>query len=149
MEVNQGVDNVRHRACRCCSVREIGVAALHAGVSVYVMTSALQIANDLLLPSLTGGRFTGAVLALCPYSVEPMALALLICGLKAGMVTYDRGACLDYDQWLRADGGDKSEVASLSSDCITDLTKMLLRLGDKASRGVRFRLQGNVYVPSS
>jgi hypothetical protein len=149
MDVNHIIDSVRHRACQRCSIREIGAAALQAGVSVYIMTSALDIADDLLLPSLTAGRFSGAVLALCPYSVEPMALAVLICGLKAGIVTYDRGACLDYDQWLRADGGDKREITSLSSHCITEISKRLLLLGDKASGGVRFRLQGNVYVPSS
>ena len=138
-----------HRACQQCAIQVLGTAALHAGANLYIMTSALEIAEDLLLPALTTGRFATGLLTLCPYSVEPMVLALLICGLQTGIATFDRGACLDYDQWLRADGGDKHERTSLASEVVRKLAEGLERVAEGRQGGKRFRRQGNVYVPSS
>jgi hypothetical protein len=126
----------------------LGTAALHAGASLYIMTSALEIAEDLLLPALTERRFVAALLTLCPYSVEPIALPLLICGLKAGIATYDQGACMDYDQWLRADRGDKRGRTSLSSEVLGRALEGLERVAEGRRGGRRFRRQGRVYVPS-
>jgi len=134
-------------ACQQCAIRTLGTTALYAGASLYIMTTAMEIAQDLLLPALTEKRFLTALLALCPYSVEPMALSLLISGLQAGIGTYDRGACQDYDQWLRADEGDKPECTSLPSEVLGKLLEGLQWIAKDQRGGRHFRRQGNVYVP--
>jgi len=146
LEANSPTTGPRHWACQQCTIGALGTAALHAGSDLYIMTTAAEITEDLLLPTLTEGRFRVALLTLCPYSVEPMALALLICGLKAGIATYDQGACLDYDQWIRADGGDKGERASLPSEVVGNLVRRLERIAEGRQGGKRFRRQGNLYV---
>jgi hypothetical protein len=148
LDASRPTHGPRHPACQQCTVQVLGTAALRAGAALYIMTSALEIAQDLLIPALTQRRFTAIVLTLCPYSVEPMALALLTCGLKGGIAAYDQGSCLDYDQWLRADGGDKRERTSLSSEAIGKLLEGLRRVGEERQGGRRFQRQGNVYVPS-
>ena len=69
-----------HPACAICPIRTLGHAALQAGASFAILTSALDIAHDVLIPSLEEGRFTHVLFAICPYSLEPMSLAQLIGG---------------------------------------------------------------------
>jgi len=102
-------------ACAHCPVRGLGDAALRAGASFAVLTSALDIAHDVLIPSLEKGCFAHILFAICPYSLEPMSLALLICDLDGYIFSYNEGACANYAQWLRADRGDKQEQTSLSA----------------------------------
>jgi len=142
-------NDLPHAVCQKCVIRALGTAALQAGASVYVMTTALEIAQDLLLPALTHKRFLGALLTLCPYSVEPMALSLVVSGLQAGIAIYDRGACQDYDQWLRADRGVKPERTFLPSEVLAKLLEGLEWMARTQQSGSsHFRRQGNVYVPS-
>jgi len=148
LDADRPTNRPPHRACQHCTIQVLATAALRAGASLYIMTSALDLAEDLLLPALTERRFTAAVLTLCPYSVEPMALALLVCGLKAGIATYDQGACLDYNQWLRADAGDKRERTSLPSEAVGKILEGLEQAAGSRHRGKRFCQRGNVYVPS-
>jgi len=138
---------LRNPACQQCTIRVLGTAALYAGASVYIMTTALEIAEDFLLPALTRNRFVAALLTLCPYSVEPIALPLLICGLQAGIATYDQGACMDYDQWLRADRGDKPERTSLPFQVLGKVLEGLEWVAQGRGGGKHFRRQGNVYIP--
>lgn len=148
LDADRPGDGLSHSACQQCAIRTIGTAALHAGASLYIMTTALEIAQDLLLPALMHKRFRVALLALCPYSVEPMALSLLISRVQAGMATYDRGACQDYDQWLRADQGNKPDRTSLPSEVLGKLLEGLEWMAEDQRGGSHFRRQGNVYVPS-
>lgn len=143
-----------HPACAACDIRIIGLRALRAGATMHIMTTALDIAHDLLLPTLAQGRFRQALLALCPYSVQPMALSLSICGIEAVLVTYGSGACADYTQWLQADRGMKPERTFIASEGHMRLLELLdevsarrIELGRPPPR--RFRLVGNLYLPSS
>lgn len=139
-------------ACRGCVARALGRQALQAGATLHVMTAALDIAQDVLLPSLEQRRFAAAVLLLCPYSVQPMALALAICGLPALLATYRRGACADYGQWLRADGGDKPERTAVGGPAGAQVAALLTAMATARSESGRplhrrFVWEGNLYVP--
>jgi len=112
-------------ACADCSIRVLGHAALRAGASFAVLTSALDIAHDILLPALEERRFTRVLFAICPYSVEPMSLALLICGMEGYLFHYHAGSCVNYYQWLRADGGDKPERTVVSPQSMVRLLGLL------------------------
>jgi len=110
-QVDVAYPESRHRTGPASSAAlGLWASALHAGVSLYIMTSALDIAEGFLLPALAEGCFAATLLTLCPYSVEPMALSLLICGLKAAIAPYEQGACVDFGQWLHADRGISGSV---------------------------------------
>jgi hypothetical protein len=138
--------------CTGCAIRALGQSAFGASASFAVLTSAADIAGDILLPALEARRFTHAVLAVCPYSVEPMSLALLSCGIRGYIAPYGAGACANYAQWLRADGGDKPERTALSPEVLASMLKLLDQVGaarreqhsPKAMRYVQFE---NVYRP--
>lgn len=138
--------------CLDCAIRELGHAALAAGASFAVLTSALDIAGDILLPALEQRRFTRFLFAVCPLSVEPMSLTLLICGLEGYIFPYDTGACVDYNQWLRADSGDKPECTALAPHSMGRLLNLLQRIatghGERLnSPAMSYECQGNVLVP--
>jgi len=141
-----------HPACAICPIRALGYAALQAGASFAILTSALDIAQDILLPSLQEQRFTQVLFAICPYSLEPMSLALLVCGLDGYLFSYEAGACGDYAQWLRADRGDKPEQTTLSAPTATSLLYLLQTIAaGRAEAGLwqptDYQLQGNVFRP--
>jgi len=111
--------------CLDCTIRVLGRAALEAGASFAVLTSALDIARDVLLPALEERRFNRVLFAICPYSVEAMSLALLVCGLEGYVFPYESGVCGDYRRWLRADGGDKPERTTLSVQTVARMLGLL------------------------
>lgn len=125
LELNSGSKVQFPPACADCSIRILGRAALEAGASFAVLTSALDVANDILLPALEEQRFTRVLFAICPYSVEPMSLALLICGIEGLIFHYSAGSCANYNQWLRADGGDKPERTVLSPQSTDRMLRLL------------------------
>jgi hypothetical protein len=136
--------------CVGCAVRALGERALAAGASLYLMTSAQQIAHDLFLPALAGHGYRHAVLNVCPLSVQPMALMLFICRMRALLLAYGRGACDTYARWLAADRGDKPERTLLAPAAAATLQDVL----DAATKGEVdggqwYRREGNVYVPLS
>jgi hypothetical protein len=139
-------------ACAGCTIRALGQASLEAGASFAILTSALDIADDILLPSVQQGRFARFVFAVCPYSIEPMRLALSVCGLEGYLIGYQSGSCVNYRQWLRADQGDKAERTTLSTP---DLSRLLQLLGSVAAarrspageRPTRYRQVRHVFEP--
>jgi hypothetical protein len=141
-----------HEACTDCSIRVLGSAALKAGASFAVLTSALDIANDILLPSLQERRFTRVLFAICPYSVEPMSLALLICSMEGATFHYDAGSCTTYRQWLRADAGDKTERTALSRPTLDRMLCFLDAVAVRrpscgAKHPTRYEQVSNVFRP--
>jgi hypothetical protein len=66
LELNSGSKAQFHPACTDCPIGILGHAALKAGASFAVLTSALDIANDILLPTLEEQRFTRVLFAMCP-----------------------------------------------------------------------------------
>jgi hypothetical protein len=69
--------------CSNCAIFKIAQKCLQTGYSVYIMTSAKDIAGDFLLPQINKGSFPIAVLLLCPYSVQAILPALFICDIKS------------------------------------------------------------------
>lgn len=132
--------------CRDCLIRVIGEQALACASAVYIMTSAHDILHDVLLPALVRRRFRSAVLILCPYSFEPIRLALAICGIEALLVPFLHGDCRDYSAWRRADTGDKPEQTLLDEASLRHLSDTLAGAAqDTPARG--FQRTGNIYEP--
>ena len=138
--------------CHSCEIRAIGTRALRAGADMHIMTSALDIAHDIFVPALERGRFKTAILCVCPYSVQPMALPLLICGIEGFVVQFNSGYCADYSQWSLADRGIKDDRTLLSPqvrgqilDFLDGVTALRAEQGKPPYH--RFQLEGNIYVP--
>jgi hypothetical protein len=138
-----------HPACAVCDIRLAGEKALRAGATMHIMTSALDIAHDVFLPTLARRRFRHVLMTICPYSVHPMALALLICELPGILFTFGAGACANYERWLRADEGDKPQRTFLTQGTRTTFLSLLDEIGPaRGGGGVRrFRQENNLYVP--
>jgi hypothetical protein len=135
-------------ACRDCALRTIAEQAAQAGAGFYVMTSAEDIARDLLLPALRG-QLTGPVLLLvCPYSLGPLSLAMSICGLTGVLLSYDRGDCRDYAAWIKADVGIKPEQTQLPESNTRRMMEWLTQAASVNRLGlshIAFRRRANIY----
>lgn len=141
-----------HAVCSDCSIRILGYAALRAGASFAVLTSALDIAYDILLPALEERRFSHILFAICPYSVEPMSLALSICGMEGYLFQYHSGSCSNYAQWLRADRGDKPERTALSPQSLANLLRLLemiaaYRSSSDSMQPTSYQQVGHIFQP--
>jgi len=139
-------------ACRGCDIRAIGVAALRAGAAVYIMTSAVDIARHLFVPTLKSDRFRYGLFLQCPYSIPAMTLPLLICGIPSMLVGYSEGDCRDYAQFLLADKGTKDERTFPSPIARTHILDFLQGVVSNCQvRGQyhrRFQREGSLYVPA-
>lgn len=140
--------------CQECTVGRVGRVARRAGASLAVLTSAADIARDILLPAAEDGRFRVALMALCPYSVEPMALAFHLCGLQGLLFPFAEGACATYHQWRAADLGDKPERTALTRGAearliswLDDLAALRRQQG-QAPLDAPYTLLHNVLVPA-
>jgi hypothetical protein len=140
-----------HSACRICGIRTLGTLALEAGACMHIMTSALDIARDVMIPSLEDALFRRFIMCLCPFSVQVIGLPLALCGLEGYLVGYESGNCVDYQQWLRADAGVKDERTALDASSQARVTSLLERIAaERAKEGLRharFQREGNIYVP--
>jgi hypothetical protein len=139
-------------ACRMCNIREIAERALPAGAAVYVMTSAADIARDLLLPALRGAVPGRVLLSVCPYSVPPLTLAMSVCGLRGMVQSYGEGDCKDFAMWSRADEGDKPEQTCLPPAAHRRMLALLDQVAARRAKVVavprRYAKAGNLYVPA-
>jgi hypothetical protein len=140
-----------HAACEACDIRTLGTLALRAGACMHIMTSALDIARDLMIPSVDHGRFQNAIMCLCPYSVRVIALPLTICGLEGYLLGYQSGACANWDQWSLADRGIKQGVTTLGSRSHSSVVAVLEKIAAARAReglaSARFHREGNIYEP--
>jgi hypothetical protein len=146
------VDTPLPPACLRCRILELAKHALPAGASLYIMTSAADLAKDLLLAALRKPEGTRAVLSVCSYSVPPLSLAMTVCGVRGFLLSYSDGACEDYAMWLNADRGIKHELTNLTGTERSGLLRMLDRVAAlRAASGrrapQRFRQWGNLYHP--
>ncbi len=132
--------------CRGCLIRRIGLRSQATGSTLYVMTSARDILQDVLLPSVRQRRFHSAVLAICNYSFEPIRLALSICGIQAALVPFQHGDCRDYAAWRRADIGIKPEQTCLDAADLAKLTG-LISGAPQATPAAHFRKRGHLFEP--
>lgn len=100
--------------CTGCDVRQYGERAMQAGSTFYIMTSARDILEDVILPALRERRFVAGRFLICRYSFKPFALGMLVSGIRGRLVAFESGDCRDYRTWVRADVGIKNERTSLS-----------------------------------
>lgn len=151
LDLNRVGESIRP-VCAQCEINTIGTQALLAGANMHIMTSALDIAGDVMIPSISHGRFTRIIKCLCPYSAQAIALPLLICGLEGLLISYASGNCIDYPQWLAADRGVKSEMTVLSPAASDRILALLHAAAEKRKQeGIRyhrFLREGNIYLPS-
>jgi hypothetical protein len=151
LDLQGGGDGI-HDVCRECEINTIGTAALRAGAHMHIMTSALDIARDVMIPSIDHGRFRRIIKCLCPFSTQAIGLPLIICGLEGLLINYASGNCIDYAQWLAADQGIKPEMTVLSAGARERiLTLIRARAEHKEREGRRYRRflrEGNIYVSS-
>jgi len=150
--LEQPVNPALPAPCSDCRIREIARHALAAGAALYIMTSAEDIARDLLLTSMRQSRMAYAMLSVCPYSVPPLSLAMTICGLRGRLLPYARGDCRDFSTWLRADRGTKEEQTTPSGSAHQRLLAFLheaaeVRAAAGLGKALSFRRSGAMYVP--
>jgi hypothetical protein len=142
-----------HPACEKCDVRSIGTLALEAGACMHVMTSALDIARDVMIPAMETRRFPTTLMCLCPFSVQVIGLPLTVCGVEGCLVGYESGNCSNYEQWLLADEGIKPARTFLDASSRAWILSSLQEIAaQRAREGVsyaRFRREGNIYVPEA
>lgn len=98
-----------HAACLICDIKTIIDSVIKIGCDFNIMTSALDIAKDIFMPALTTRRYQQAIFFLCPYSVRPIVLPLLICGIDFILIPYAHGDCKSYDDFSKADIGIKDK----------------------------------------
>ena len=135
-------------ACSRCLIHAIAQRCLRARCRVYVMTSARDIAADFLLPQADRGSFPSAILLLCPYSVQAILPALLICNIDSLLIAYGKGYCRDFREWLRADRGIKDEQTSLEPHLARELFAALERRAAAVSPASAFERRGNIFEPA-
>jgi len=133
--------------CLGCAIYKIAKKSIEFGCSVYIMTSAKDIAIDFLLPQINKGFFPTAMLLLCPYSVQAILPSLFICGIDAFLLAYDSGFCKDYKEWRLADLGDKQDRTTLSKESSEKLFGLLGQTGIPETSPQSFRREGNVFYP--
>ena len=101
-----------------------------AGTSFHIMTSAMDIARDIFIPTLKKQRFRYAIMFICPYSILPITLPLFICGIKFMIIPYTTGDCRDYGEFVRADVGIKPKRTfplQENYELVLDLLKRLVQ----------------------
>jgi hypothetical protein len=140
-----------HAACEGCDIRTLGTLALRAGACMHIMTSALDIARDVIVPNVDHVRFQNVIMCLCPYSVRVIALPLTICGLEGYLLGYRSGACTNWEQWHLADRGIKHEMTLLGTKAHADVVSVLERVANARTEAglsyARFHREGNIYEP--
>jgi len=138
-------------ACEICPIRLYSILALRAAAHIYIMTSAKDIAEDILLPTLKQGKFARGIFILCPYSHRPFAWAALVCGIWGVLVRYAQGDCRNYAMWRAADRGVKNEQTSLAPEAMRRVLALLTLAADERAKiglpaGRRFERVGNIYT---
>ena len=147
-----GQEKGRHPVCQNCAIAATGIKALEAGASFYIMTSAEDVARDLMMSAINQRRFSRVILFLCPYSADVIAFPLFVCGLDGYIIKYIIGSCLNFEQFTMADRGIKRQRTDASQESYQRVETILELLAEKARRQgssmpVRFLREGNIYYP--
>jgi hypothetical protein len=133
--------------CQGCAIYRIAKKGMESGCSVYIMTSAKDIAIDFLFPQINKGLFPISILLLCPYSVQAIIPSLFICGMDAFLLAYDSGYCKEYKEWRLADLGDKENRTTLSKESSEKLFGLISQRDVSDASPQSFRREGNIFYP--
>jgi len=109
--------------CNECSIGTLAQVGAELGANFYIMTSALDIAKDLFLPAIRGKGTNLGIFLLCPYSTEAFTLGLMASGIKGALLTFCKGACLDHEDFTKADKGVKSKQTFIEKSMFQNLLK--------------------------
>ena len=137
--------NTEPLCCKGCMIKKIGLLALYAKSSFYIMTSANDILYDIIQPSVETGKYLKGLFCMCKYSFEPFKIALLISGIEACLYSFESGDCRDYKTWLKADTGIKDEQTTLSNTFIKSVENILSLTS--SDRNIKFKKVGNIFYP--
>ncbi len=137
--------NTKPLCCRDCMIKKIGLIALYAKSSFYIMTSAKDILYDIIQPAVKTGKYLKGLFCMCKYSFEPFKIALLISGIEGCLCSFETGDCKDYKTWHRADIGIKDEQTTLSNTFIRSVENILSLTS--SNRNIKFKKVGNIFYP--
>lgn len=121
-------------ACSICEIKPFAELTIKAGASFHIMTSAMDIARDIFLPTLERRRFRYAIMFICPYSISPITLPLFICGIKFMIIPYTTGDCRNYGDFVRADVGIKPKRTFSSRENFGLVLDILKAMGQGKNR---------------
>lgn len=138
--------------CAKCSIKKMGVQALRLGLTFHIMTSAADIARDILIPSIARQQYKYGLFFLCPYSSEAFIFPLFTCRIEAFLIRYQSGNCENYSDFIAADVGNKLEQTSMSLPawrwwhrfCRWEKQEPA---DEKIRKFKRFDIQGNMLIP--
>lgn len=133
--------------CQHCAIREIGLRARAAGNHFYIMTSARDILEDMLLPALENKQFSKGLFAICRYSFEPFQIALAIAGIEGDLYPYEINDCNDFSTWNRADRGIKDDQTKIGQEDYQSMQNHWLLTDRKETPPGRFQKRGNIFSP--
>lgn len=133
--------------CSGCAIFKISVKSLERDFRVYIMTSAEDMARDLLIPQIASEKFPYSLLFLCPYSVQAILPALFICGAESFLVPYSKGNCKNYEQWRKADLGHKEEMTELDPPTWEKVLDIFENIDAAEPLPRRFKREGNIFFP--
>jgi len=133
--------------CFGCAIFKIAKKGMESGCSIYIMTSAKDIAIDFLLPQINKGLFPTSILLLCPYSVQAILPSLFICNIDALLLAYESGFCKNYKEWRLADLGTKEDRTTLSKESSEKLFGLLGQTDILKIPPQSFRREGNIFYP--
>jgi hypothetical protein len=118
-------DDRNNAACTLCDIKKIVDRVKKIDCHFYIMTSAMDIAGDILLPTLRKAKYRQAVFFICPYSIKPIVLPLLICDIDFLIIPFSSGSCMNYEDFIKADKGDKREQTSVREEHMELVSAML------------------------
>ncbi len=137
------------KPCDRCNIGRLARLGARLYADFYIMTSALDIAHDLFLPSLQGNGAKTGIFFLCPYSAEAFTFGLAATGIKGALVTFYKGDCQNYEEFTRADIGIKKKQTLIKESDFEYLQKELAAgtavVKSPSHRNPRYSRKGNVY----
>lgn len=108
------IENLKtYPACRHCDIRKMAELAMLLGCCFYIMTSSIDLLRHIFLPALRNKAFSYFLVMICPYAKELFLFPAFISDMEGHILTFDRGSCKDYRQFLLADKGQKSNRTHL------------------------------------
>lgn len=134
--------------CQQCTIRTYGIAAHKAGCAFYIMTSAHDILFDLFKPAADYGVFSCGIFTLCRFSLKPFAVGMRIAGIQGWMFPFNEGDCRDYQTWLKADRGTKTEQTLLPPSVHEAILALLCKHETTDITDIRFEKRDNIFYPS-
>ena len=135
-------------ACGHCDLRRMAELAMLLGCRFYIMTSALNLLQDVFLPAISEKAFSHYLVMICPYAKELFLFPALVSGMKGWTLTIAKGSCQNYREFLLADKGHKPRQTHLSPIAHGSLLNIHERIKANSKGYRRLVPYKSFYVPS-